>query len=121
MAQERTEPPTDQPTEQSTEPTIEVRDDPGESRYVVHVDGELAGYSEYELDESRGRIVIAHTEVDDAYEGRGVGTALARGVLDDVRRGGRLRVVAQCPFVKEWIERHPDYQDLLRAPEARAT
>jgi predicted GNAT family acetyltransferase len=95
--------------------SIEVRDEPDESRYAAYVDGELAGYSEYTLDSQRSRIVIEHTEVDDAFEGQGVGSALARGALDDVRRR-RLRVVPSCPFVKAWIERHPDYQDLLRPP-----
>lgn len=94
---------------------IDVADDPAQSRYVASVDGEMAGYSEYEIDESRGRILIQHTEVDDAFEGRGVGGALVRGTLDDVRRR-RLRVVAQCPFVRAWLDRHPDYQDLLRDP-----
>jgi predicted GNAT family acetyltransferase len=95
--------------------SIEVRDEPESSRYAAYVDGELAGFSEYTLDAERGRIVISHTEVDDAFEGHGVGSALVRGELDDVRRR-RLRVVAQCPFVKAWIERHPDYQDLVKPP-----
>ena len=94
---------------------IDVADDPAQSRYVAYVDGVAAGFSEYELDESRGRIVIQHTEVDDAFEGRGVGGALVRGTLDDVRRR-RLRVVPHCPFVKAWLEGHPEYQDLLRDP-----
>jgi predicted GNAT family acetyltransferase len=95
--------------------SIDIRDEPESSRYAAYVDGELAGFSEYTLDPERGRIVIAHTEVDDAFEGRGVGSALVRGELDDARRR-RLRVVPQCPFVKAYIERHPDYQDLLRTP-----
>ncbi len=57
------------------------------------------------------RIVFVHTEVDDAVEGQGVGSDLVRSALDSVREEG-LRVVAQCPFVKEWIGRHPDYADL---------
>lgn len=97
------------------EPSIDVKDDPGESRYVVYVDGQLAGFSDYVLDDSRNRIVFQHTEVDDAYEGQGVGGALVRATLDDVRRR-RLRVLPQCPFVKAWIDDHPDYQDLLRDP-----
>ena len=96
--------------------SIEIRDEPESSRYAAYVDGELAGFSEYTLDPERGRIVIAHTEIDDAFEGHGVGSALVRGELDDVRRR-RLRVVPQCPFFKAWIEKHPDYQDLLRTPQ----
>ena len=56
-------------------------------------------------------MVFVHTEVDDAFEGQGVGSLLVRQALDSVRGEG-LRVVAQCPFVKAWIERHPEYADL---------
>ena len=56
--------------------------------------------------------MFTHTEVFDAYEGKGVGSALARGALDDVRaRGGRL--VALCPFIAAYLERHPEYADLV--------
>ena len=54
-----------------------------------------------------------HTVVDDKYEGEGVGSTLARGALDDVRRDGELEVVVECPFIKEWISRHSDYEHLL--------
>lgn len=53
-----------------------------------------------------------HTEVGDDFEGRGVGSALVRGALDDVRRNG-LSVQPLCPFVKSWIQRHPGYGDLV--------
>ncbi len=53
----------------------------------------------------------AQGRVDDDAEGQGVGSDLVRTALDQVREEG-LRVVAQCPFVKEWIRRHPDYADL---------
>ena len=47
--------------------------------------------------------------------GHGLGGTLVRGALDDVRaRGGS--VVPLCPFVRGWIDRHPEYQDLLSAP-----
>ena len=87
-------------------------DVPTRSRYEVTVDGELAGFAEYRLIE--GARVFTHTEVLDAYEGKGVGSALARGALDDVRfRGDRL--VALCPFIAAFIERHAEYTDLVDA------
>ena len=46
-------------------------------------------------------------------EGKGVGSALARQALDAVRADGELRVVPLCPFIKEWIDRHPAYQSLV--------
>jgi predicted GNAT family acetyltransferase len=90
---------------------IDIRNNPAESRYEAWLGDELAGFVTYELRDAT--IVFVHTEVDDANEGEGIGSALARGALDDVRRDGELEVVAQCPFVRKWIERHPAYQDLL--------
>ena len=58
------------------------------------------------------RVVFTHTEVDDAYGGRGIGSALARGALDAVRAHGE-RVVPLCPFIAAYIDRHPDVADLI--------
>jgi predicted GNAT family acetyltransferase len=90
----------------------EVTEDAGASRYEIRVDGELAGFAEYRL--RPGRIVFTHTEVDGAFEGQGVGSALARGALDDARAKG-LAVEPLCPFIKGWIDKHPDYRDLVDA------
>ncbi len=92
---------------------IRVTDNTEASRYEVTVDGAVAGFAAYRL--HGDRIVFTHTEVDDAYEGQGLGGALARGALDDVRARGEYRVTALCPFISAWIERHPSYQDLLAA------
>lgn len=95
----------------------DVTDAPARRRYEVTVDGELAGFAEYrDLDGAR---VFTHTEVFDRFEGQGVGSALAAGALDDVRRSGR-RLVALCPFVAAYIRRHGEYADLVdRALGAR--
>jgi predicted GNAT family acetyltransferase len=90
---------------------VEVRNNPDQNRYEAWLDGELAGFAEYGL--SDHAIVFTHTEVADRFEGRGVGSALARGALDDVRAQGDRDVVPLCPFIKGWIAKHPDYQDLL--------
>ncbi len=85
--------------------------DTGDS-YVIRADGVQVGLSLYRR---RGdRVVFTHTEVDPAFEGHGVGSALARAALDDVRARG-LRAVPLCPFVRAWIDRHPDYEDLVAA------
>ena len=86
-----------------------VRDAPEASRYEGRLGERLAAASFYERE---GDVfVFTHTEVDPALEGQGVGGRLVRSALDDVRhRGGR--VVAQCPFVHAWLDRHVDYQDL---------
>ncbi len=91
--------------------TVETKRNEAESRYEAYVDGELAGSAYYELDDKR--IVFTHTEVDDRFEGKGVGSALARFALDDVRASVGRRVVPRCPFIKGWIERHPEYADLV--------
>ena len=88
----------------------EVVDVPEHHRYELRVDGEVAGMVVYELDGSV--INLVHTEIEPAFEGQGMGGRIASGVLDDVRRRG-LQVVASCPFLGSWIERHPDYGDLL--------
>lgn len=93
---------------------VDVRDNPEEQRYEATVDGELAGYTAYR---SRpGVIALIHTEVDDAHEGAGVGSALARKALEDARRRG-LEVLPFCPFVNSYIARHREYVDLV--PEVR--
>jgi uncharacterized protein len=89
-----------------------VVDNPDLSRYEIHVDGQVAGFTEYR--QQPGVVDFVHTEVDDAYEGQGLGGQLARGALDQVRASGR-KVVATCPFIKGWIAKHEEYQDLLAA------
>jgi predicted GNAT family acetyltransferase len=90
--------------------TDAVRDNPAEHRYELEVEGHLAA-TYYTL--ADGVITFVHTEVPDALGGRGVGSKLVKGALDHVRSRG-LKVVAQCPFVKAYIEKHPDYADLLK-------
>jgi predicted GNAT family acetyltransferase len=89
---------------------VSVRDNRDESRFeAVDEAGEVVAISTYRRYDDR--IVFVHTEVEDSVEGQGVGSDLVRSALDAVREEG-LRVVAQCPFVKAWIGRHPDYADL---------
>ena len=57
-------------------------------------------------------LVLTHAEVPPALTGRGAGSRLVRATLDEVRRRGE-RVVPRCPFIARFIERHPDYADLV--------
>ena len=86
-----------------------VRDNPDRHRYELEVDGHVA-FAEYGL--TAGVITFIHTEVPKELGGKGVGSTLARGALEDVRRRG-LRVVAQCPFIKGFIDKHAEFNDLL--------
>jgi uncharacterized protein len=96
----------------SADPVVSVNEEAG--RYEIHVEGapEPAGFAEFLLDGDT--ITFTHTVIDDAYEGQGLGSRLARAALDDARSRG-LRVVARCSFIAGWIEKHPDYADLLAA------
>jgi uncharacterized protein len=89
---------------------VEVRDNPEEHRYEILVDGRLSGIAEYQV--SGSTVVLPHTEIIPALRGQGLGAALVRGALDDVRRSGRA-VVAGCWYVARFIDDHPEYGDLL--------
>ncbi|GAA4363741.1 hypothetical protein GCM10023146_03440 [Nocardioides caricicola] len=80
------------------------------------MDGELAGFIEYR--QSVGLVNLVHTEVDDRFEGQGIGSKLARFALDDLRADGSHRVLATCPFIVSWIGKHPDYADVAEVPSA---
>ena len=78
-------------------------------------------YEAYLGDEKVGNLTIArhgdvisaiHTEVSPEAEGQGVGSTLAQAVFDDARSAGR-RVDVQCEFVAEWVDRHPEYKDVV--------
>lgn len=84
-----------------------VTDNPAAKRFEAHLDGELAGIAEYQLTDEL--MVFTHTEVEPAFEGRGVGSELARTALDQLRTEGTRKALAVCPFIKGWIQRHPEY------------
>ena len=91
-----------------------VRDAPEADRYEIRDGERVLGLAAYER---RGdTLVFTHTEVDPDVGRSGLGSTLVREALDDVRsRGGA--VVPRCPFVRGWIERHPEYADLVLDPD----
>jgi predicted GNAT family acetyltransferase len=89
---------------------VRVVDESHRHRYEARVHGALAGFLTYRRDEHR--VTLLHTEVDDAFAGQGVGSALARFALDDASHRG-CGVVIQCPFVTDYVARHPEYAALL--------
>lgn len=86
-----------------------VRNNPELKRYELGVEGHVAA-AYYRLEP--GVVTFVHTEVPNELAGRGIGSALARGALDDARAQG-LKVVAQCPFIGAYIAKHDEYGDLL--------
>ena len=88
----------------------QVRDNPSRHRFELEIEGHIA-VVHYSL--GPGVITFTHTEVPAELAGRGVGSQLARGALEQARARG-LRVVAQCPFVAGYVAKHPEYGDLTR-------
>jgi uncharacterized protein len=86
------------------------------NRYEAWAGDTLAGVAEYR--ERGDRTVFTHTEVDGAFEGKGVGKALAAAALDDTVRRGRV-IVPLCPFITTYLTKHPEYEEHVRRPEGR--
>ena len=77
--------------------------------YAAYLDGDRVGELTYVRDDDR--VTALHTSVSPVAEGRGVGGALARALLDDAHAAGDT-VVAQCQFVASYLDKHPEYNDV---------
>lgn len=89
---------------------VEISNNREQNRYEIRQDGELAGIAEYMLND--GLITFTHTEVFPEFEGRGLASRLVGHAMDDVRAAGDRKVLALCPYVKRWLQKHPDYLDI---------
>jgi predicted GNAT family acetyltransferase len=87
-----------------------IRQHKDKQRYELEVGGTLAAFADYRP--GRDHLDFVHTEVLPRFEGKGLGSKLARYALDDAHRQS-LKVVATCPFIAKFIQGHPQYQDLL--------
>jgi predicted GNAT family acetyltransferase len=105
------------PTTDAADDGVTITDNPGAGRYELSVDGERVGLAVYDLD--GGRITFVHTEVDPPKGRKGLGGRLVGHALDDARRRG-LTVVPQCPFVRSYITKHPEYLELVDDAERAA-
>ena len=92
---------------------IEVTDNTAANRFEAEVDG-MQAVAEYVL--SGGTITFTHTIVPEAHRAQGIGQALARAALESAKQR-HLTVVPQCGFIAAYIEKHPEYQDLVRSGE----
>jgi hypothetical protein len=80
------------------------------SRFEIHFGDELAGFVRYQR---HGQLLeLIHTQVSEQFQGLGFAGQLARFSLDTARARG-LDVLPTCPYIRKWIERHPDYLDLV--------
>jgi predicted GNAT family acetyltransferase len=87
-----------------------VRDNPGQRRYELCHDGKVVGEIRYRTEP--GAIVLVHTQVSPSEKGQGAGSRLVAGALEDIRSRG-LKFVPVCPFVAEYLRRHPEQSDLI--------
>ncbi|MEY9929447.1 putative GNAT family acetyltransferase [Catenulispora sp. GP43] len=91
---------------------VTVVDNKDRKRYEARIGGALAGVLAYTVQD--GVAVMPHTVVEPQFEGRGIGGKLAKAALDDARERG-LKVAPRCWFVAAYIEKHPEYADLVAA------
>ena len=90
-----------------------VVNDTGARRYRLMLEDEEVGYSEYDPI-APASILIKHTEVLTQHEGKGFGSQLVRGMLDNIRAQGKT-VIPICPYTLNFIRRHREYWDVVRA------
>jgi predicted GNAT family acetyltransferase len=90
--------------------SIVIRRNDGRSRYEIAVDEQLVGIADFEVDGAV--LVFPHTEIHPTRRGEGLGERLVQAALDDVRARGE-RVRAECWFVREFIDQHREYADLV--------
>ena len=90
--------------------SFSVADNPEARRYELTAEEERIGFVTYRMEP--GVIALLHAEINPAHERQGWGSRLVAGALDDARERG-LRVRPVCPFVVDYIARHPGYRDLL--------
>jgi predicted GNAT family acetyltransferase len=89
---------------------VTIADEPGSERFVIRADG--ADVGEITYTERHGRRILVHTGVDEAFEGQGIAGRAAAALLDEMRARGEL-IVPLCPYLHRYIERHPEYDDLV--------
>ena len=91
-------------------PDLRIENNTEEARYEAFAGSEQAGFTTYHA--QPGLITLLHTEIDPAFEGQGIGSRFVAEILDDARRR-ELHVLPICPFVRAFLQKNPDYADLI--------
>lgn len=101
------------PTTDKTGAAVTVAEELSKHRYTVTVEGQVVGFAEFADREAGDAItrVFYHTEVDEAFGGRGLATTLVAESLNDVRAQDK-RIVGVCPMVAAFLKKHPEYDDI---------
>lgn len=96
---------------------MDIENNEENNRYEVTLDGKVVAFAEYK---SRpDKITFTHTQVDPDYEGKGIGSRLAKTALDDaVSRG--LRITLYCPFITAYVDRHREYAKHIDPPRSNS-
>ena len=88
-------------------------------RYEYRI-GEHTAYIEYVASDEKGPLYLTHTNVPSALGGQGIGSALVTDVLQKIDQEG-VRIVPVCPFIREYIHKHPEWEHLLTSPDNSAS
>ncbi len=89
---------------------IEVKDNPARGRFETTIEGQTA-MIKYKL--RPGVITVLHTEVPKELEGRGIAGTMTRFALEQIRERG-LQLIPLCPYMRAYLKKHPEYQDLVK-------
>lgn len=90
--------------------SIQITNNSADSQFEIVDDGGVATLAYSERD---GKLYLIHTEVPKPLEGRGYASALAKTALEYAKEN-ELSVVPYCPFVRAYLQRHPEYASLVK-------
>ena len=92
---------------------LDITNNASRRRWEVTLDGRVVAFADYR--DKPGRVIFTHTEVDPEHEGKGIASRLAKAALDDaVERD--LRITLYCPFIRSYVDRHPEYEPSIDPP-----
>lgn len=95
-----------------TQPTFEIVRNDDRDRYEIREGDRVLGFAMFR--EAPDRVIFTHTVVKPEFEGRGLGTELARHVIEATIADGK-RIVPECPFVAAYLAEHPEYSGSVAA------
>lgn len=89
---------------------MQVTDNKARNRFEMPLDGGALAYVDYAVEDDK--LLLTHAQVPPAFEGRGIGAQLARGVFEEIRARGQTAVPV-CSYLVAFARRHPEYEDVV--------